>query len=378
MILKDEILPEQIVLLLYDQQVLDRQDGDFEKWQQGSLSTYGLLVQKIQKLEITPADLALDPCSGSAVVVDTDTGKVLACVSYPGYDNNRLSNQMDDEYYYKIYNNESLPLFNRATQQLSAPGSTFKPVTVIAGLQEGVIDDSATVVCDGVFDKVAPALRCWNHAGHGAVTSVAGALQNSCNDYLCEISYRLGMKGNQEFSDEQALDYIQDYAKLFDLDKKSGIELTESSPQITDRYAIPSAIGQGTNNFSTVQLGRYAATLANAGTSFQLSLIYKIDETETETKVESTVNLPASVWEEVHTGMEWYAQSTGTFEGFSIAVAGKTGTAQEVKDRPDHGLFIGYAPADNPEIAVAVRIVNGYTAKYAAECGREILENYFH
>lgn len=378
MILKDEILPEQIVLLLYDQQVLDRQDGDFEKWQQGSLSTYGLLVQKIQKLEITPADLALDPCSGSAVVVDTDTGKVLACVSYPGYDNNRLSNQMDDEYYYKIYNNESLPLFNRATQQLSAPGSTFKPVTVIAGLQEGIIDDSATVVCDGVFDKVAPALRCWNHAGHGAVTSVAGALQNSCNDYLCEISYRLGMKGNQEFSDEQALDYIQDYAKLFDLDKKSGIELTESSPQITDRYAIPSAIGQGTNNFSTVQLGRYAATLANAGTSFQLSLIYKIDETETEPKVESTVNLPASVWEEVHTGMEWYAQSTGTFEGFPRAVAGKTGTAQEVKDRPDHGLFIGYAPADNPEIAVAVRIVNGYTAKYAAECGREILENYFH
>lgn len=219
----------------------------------------------------------MDPCSGSAVVTDTKTGKVLACVSYPGYDSNRLANQMDNNYYYKIYNNASLPLYNRATQQLSAPGSTFKPVTIIAGLEEGVINGSTMVECDGVFDKVEPPLKCWNHMGHGAVNGVVSALENSCNDYLCEVSYRLGMIGNEKFSDKQALNYIQDYAKLFDLDKKSGIELTESKPQITDSYAIPSAIGQGTNNFSTVQLGRYVTTLANEGTSFQLSLIDKID-----------------------------------------------------------------------------------------------------
>ncbi|OUP51167.1 penicillin-binding transpeptidase domain-containing protein [Lachnoclostridium sp. An181] len=377
MVLNNEISPEQIFMVLYEQGVLDRQDGDFEKWQREALSTYGLMVQKIQKLEITPADLALDPCSGSAVVTDTKTGKVLACVSYPGYDNNRLANQMDNNYYYKIYNNASIPLYNRATQQLSAPGSTFKPITIIAGLEEGVIENSTTVMCDGVFDKVVPPLKCWNHAGHGSVTGVASALAHSCNDYLCEISYRLGMTGNNEFSDKQALEYIQDYAKLFDLDKKSGIELPESNPKITDQYAIPSAIGQGTNNFSTVQLGRYVTTLANQGTSFRLSLIDKMDGTETKPKKESTINLSVSTWNSVLAGMEKYAKNTGVFEGFPISVAGKSGTAQESKTRPDHGLFVGYAPAENPQIAVAVRITNGYVAGNAVECGREIFETYF-
>lgn len=288
-----------------------------------------------------------------------------------------LANQMDNKYYYKIYNNASLPLFNRATQQLSAPGSTFKPVTIIAGLEEGVIDESTMVECDGVFDKVDPPLKCWNHAGHGAVNGVDSALKNSCNDYLCEVSYRLGMIDNDEFSDKQALNYIQEYAKMFDLDEKSGIELTESKPKITDNYAIPSAIGQGTNNFSTVQLGRYVTTLANEGTSFQLSLIDKIDGVETSPKVESQIEINKRSWEGVHAGMELYTQSTGIFDGFPISVAGKSGTAQEVKNRPDHGLFIGYAPADDPEIAVAVRIVNGYEAGNAVECGKNIFEYYF-
>jgi len=377
LVLDDEILPEDIIKLLYEQQFLNSEDEDFKNWQSGIISTFELVISKIQKLEITPADLALDPCSGSAVVTDTKTGKVLACVSYPGYDSNRLANQMDNNYYYKIYNNASLPLYNRATQQLSAPGSTFKPVTIIAGLEEGVINGSTMVECDGVFDKVEPPLKCWNHMGHGAVNGVVSALENSCNDYLCEVSYRLGMIGNEKFSDKQALNYIQDYAKLFDLDKKSGIELTESKPQITDSYAIPSAIGQGTNNFSTVQLGRYVTTLANEGTSFQLSLIDKIDGVKTNVKVESTIELEETSWEGVHAGMESYAQSTGIFNGFPISTAGKSGTAQEVKNRPDHGLYIGYAPAENPEIAVAVRIVNGYVAGNAVECGKEIFEHYF-
>lgn len=237
------------------------------------------------------------------------------------------------------------------------------------------IDDM--VECDGVFDKVDPPLKCWNHAGHGAVNGVDSALKNSCNDYLCEVSYRLGMIDNDEFSDKQALNYIQEYAKMFDLDEKSGIELTESKPKITDNYAIPSAIGQGTNNFSTVQLGRYVTTLANEGTSFQLSLIDKIDGVETSPKVESQIEINKRSWEGVHAGMELYTQSTGIFDGFPISVAGKSGTAQEVKNRPDHGLFIGYAPADDPEIAVAVRIVNGYEAGNAVECGKNIFEYYF-
>src|SRR5699024_3760727 len=145
------------------------------------------------------------------VVTDTLTGEVLACVCYPGYDNNRLAGQMDEEYYYSIYNNASLPLYNRDTQQISAPGSTFKPVTVIAAMEEGIINAGTAVVCDGVFDKVAPPLKCWHEAGHGSVSGAASALQNSCNDYLCEISYRLGMGEDGMYSDEQALAVLQEY-----------------------------------------------------------------------------------------------------------------------------------------------------------------------
>lgn len=387
MVMSDRISPEEIVQLLYDQGVLKKKDDTYQAWKSGEMSTYTFVRAKIESLEITPADLALDPCSGSAVVTDTDTGEVVACVSYPGYDNNRLANNMDNAYYYSLSQNASLPLYNRATQQLSAPGSTFKPVTIIAGLEEGVIDTDTTVVCDGVFDKVSPALRCWNHAGHGRVTSVSAALRHSCNDYLCEVSYRLGMKGNREFSDAQALNYLQKYAKLFHLDEKSGIELTESSPQVTDAYAIPSAIGQGTNNFATVQLGRYVNTLANEGDCYNLTLIKTIGKEgdaeagssgETDVQPESHIELSESTWSSVHRGMEMYVESTGVFEGFDIPVAGKSGTAQESRTRPDHGLFIGYAPADEPEISLAVRIVNGYTSENAVACGREILSAYFH
>ena len=193
--MKDVISPGEICQLLYDQEILTKKDDIYRAWKEGKMSAYAFIRAKIESLEITPADLALDPCSGSAVVTDTDTGEVLACVSYPGYDNNRLANEMDRDYYASLSQNKSLPLYNRATQQLSAPGSTFKPVTVIAGLEEGVIEPDTAVVCDGIFDKVSPSLRCWNHAGHGKVSSASLALRHSCNDYLCEISYRLGMKG---------------------------------------------------------------------------------------------------------------------------------------------------------------------------------------
>lgn len=382
MILEDRITPDEVILLLYAQGVLTQKDETYRTWRAGGMSAYAFFRAKIESLEITPADLALDPCSGSAVVTDTDTGEVLACVSYPGYDNNRLANEMDRDYYASLSQNKSLPLYNRATQQLSAPGSTFKPVTVIAGLEEGVIEPDTAVACDGIFDKVSPSLRCWNHAGHGKVSSASLALRHSCNDYLCEISYRLGMKGNKEFSDSQALSCLQSYAGLFHLDEKSGVELTESSPQVTDAYAIPSAIGQGTNNYATVQLGRYVNTIANEGDCYKLTLIRGIGQEEAAANVseetaaqpESHIELSESTWNSVHRGMEMYIESTGIFKGFEFPVAGKSGTAQESRLRPDHGLFIGYAPADTPEVSLAVRIVNGYTSENAVACGREILK----
>ena len=108
--------------------------------------------------------------------------------------------QMDSAYYQKLLKDKSLPLYNRATQQLTAPGSTFKPVTIAAGLQEGVIGADSSVFCDGVFDKVEPSLKCWKHSGHGTVANAPEALQFSCNDYMCEIAYPLqSVTGKKHF-----------------------------------------------------------------------------------------------------------------------------------------------------------------------------------
>ena len=124
-------------------------------------------------------------------------------------------------------------------------------------------------------------------------------------------------------------------------------------------------------------MGRYVTTLANEGTSFQLSLIDRIGEAAKEPETESRIDLPEEVWDNVHAGMEQYAQSTGSFDGLEKSAAGKSGTAQESAKRPDHALFVGYAPAQDPEVAVAVRIVNGYAAGASVECAVSIFNEYF-
>ena len=376
-------------MLLYDQGILPGTDEDYGKLLAGNIDAFSFMKKKLEQLEITPAQLALDPCSASAVVVQEGTGQVLACVSYPGYDQNRLANQMDAEYYNQLLADKSLPLYNRATQQLTAPGSTLKPVTIVAGLQEGVISPDTSVFCDGTFDKVEPPLRCWKHSGHGNVVNASTALQFSCNDYLCEISYRLGLRNGAVYDDALALSGLREYAALFHLDEKSGIELDESMPHITDAYGIPSAIGQGTHNYTTVQLARYVSSIASEGDAFPLSLVKGIADADGELKEggiaskeegivpENRIELPEIVWYTVKTGMVQYAQNNSVLKDMEVSVAGKTGTAQESKRRPDHALFVGYAPAEKPEIAIAVRIANGYASGNAAAAGRSIFHEYF-
>lgn len=383
MLLDDTVSGIEVCNLLYEQSILPVDDSDYETLQNGNMGPYEFLKIKIEKLELTPAQLALDPYSGSAVVIEAKTGKVLACVTYPGYDNNRLANVMDDQYYYQLYQDLSAPFYNRATQQLTAPGSTFKPITVIAGMEEGVIKSGTSKYCDGTFDQVFPALNCWNKSGHGEIVNAASALENSCNDYLCDISYQLGKIDHQGFDDDQALGYLQKYSELFDLNKKSGIEITESSPQISDNAAIPSSIGQGTHNYSTVQLARYANTLATHGTSYKLSLledqgIAPEEHSELTPQIESQIILPDNVWNTVESGMRQFIQSIDLFKDINLSIAGKSGTAQEAKNRPDHALFIGYAPAEEPEITMAVRIANGYASGNAVALGKDILSYYFN
>lgn len=372
-----------ILKLLYEQEVLSKTDPDYPLLMDGEMTDWEFVRRKIRNLEITPAQLALDPCSGSTVVIDPQNGQVLACVSYPGYDNNYLANQMDPDYYRKLSQDLSLPMFNRAVGQLTAPGSTFKPVTVAAGLNEGVIRQDTSLICDGVFDKVSPPLRCWNRAGHGLISSSNDALKNSCNDYLCDITYSYGSRGSGEFSEKEGLKFLQTYSSMFDLDKNTGIELGEAAPHVTDAYAIPSSIGQGTHNYTTSQIARYTGTLANHGISYKLTLIRHISDwdgnilSDFTPRVQSRVDLPESIWANIELGMTDLAASNATLKNLGIQAAGKTGTAEESKKKPNHGWFIGYAPCDRPQIAMAVRIANGYSSGNVVGVGKNIFNYYF-
>ena len=385
LVLNDEILPDDIVRLLYEQQFLNPEDEDYENWNRGLITTFDLLIKKIQKLEITPADLALDPCSGSAVVTDTATGKVLACVSYPGYDNNRLANNMDTDYYRKLNKDLSTPFYNKATQERTAPGSTFKPVTAIAGLSEGVITDNDYIYCGGRFDKLQGApLNCWLLSGHGAL-SIRDGIANSCNVFFSETAYRLGQNAEGTFNDNAAMQQLIKYANLLGLDKKSGLEISEASPQVSNELPIPSAIGQGTHSYTTSQLARYATVLASSGNVYNLSLLDKSTDSDGNLIEDYTpemidhVELSQGIWDDVHVGMEGVITKSnwGIFQDLNVTLAGKTGTAQQSKNRANHSLFIGYAPADKPQIAWAIRIANGYASTNSELVAKDILNYYF-
>ena len=191
-----------------------------------------------------------------------------------------------------------------------------------------------------------------------------------------------GTGKGMEYADSLALNRLRKYAALFCLDEKSGVEIAESAPHITDAYGIPSAIGQGTHNYATVQLARYVNILASEGGAASLSLIKGIADEEgiaAEGEVSGIrkVELPDEVWNTVRIGMVQFAQNNPELKDMGINIAGKTGTAQESPTKPDHGLFVGYAPVEAPEITVAVRIVNGYGSSYATAVGRSILEYCF-
>lgn len=141
-------------MMLYEQNILDKKDNQYDSLKAGSIGAYDFIRSKIQSLEITPGQLGLEPCTGSLVATDPNTGEVLACVSYPGYDNNRLANTMDSDYYSKLLTNQSRPFYNNATQEKTAPGSTYKPLSAITGLTEGVIDVNTYLPCAGVYKKL--------------------------------------------------------------------------------------------------------------------------------------------------------------------------------------------------------------------------------
>ena len=385
-ILNDVVTGREVCLLLYDQGILEYDEETVGKLRSGAYSAYSFMMDKIKNLEITPGQLALEPCSAGCVITDPNTGDVLANVSYPGYDNNRLTNTMDSAYYAELNRDLAGPLYSRSTQERTAPGSTFKPISAVAGLEEGVIRSTDIIHATGVFTEAYGSPTCWiynqYHGSHGNINMV-DAIRVSCNYYFYEVGFRLGGGRSTGYSSDRALAALSKYAAMFGFDHTSGMELPESDPKISDSDGIRSAIGQGTHLYTVSQIARYVSTIANRGTVYDLTLLDKLTDSEGKTiddysaSVYNNIDIADNSWNTIQEGMHQVAENTAAFKDLNLTIAGKTGTAQQSKSHPNHALFMGYAPYENPQIAIAIRIANGYTSANAASMAADIFSYYF-
>ncbi len=270
---------------------------------------------------------------------------------------------------------------------MTAPGSTFKMVSTAAGLEEGVINIGETLYCKGVYniDSLDIEKTCWVYpGGHGRLDSTH-AIENSCNSFFYEVGYRLSTNlMTTKYNEEEGLNKLKKYADQFGLTEKTGLETEENEPKFSDTLPIDSAIGQGSHNYTTIGLARYVNAIANGGKCYNLSLINRVESPDGKvikrnfSTVRNTVDLKDSTWDSIKTGMMLVAQNkTSSLRELNITSAGKTGTAQTSKSRTNHALFVGYAPFENPDISVAVRIAYGYTSANAASLAADVYKYYF-
>lgn len=386
MIKYNDISAKQVCSVLIEQEVVNITEEEKEKFLSGQISAYNFMIFLIENLYITPAQLALDPCSASVVITNTQ-GEVIALVSYPSYDNNRLANSIDNNYYAWLQTDLTRPMWNSATQQKTVPGSTFKMVSATAALEEHVVTTSSHILCRGIFDRFTTnQYKCWIYPSAHGNLNVVGGIANSCNCFFYEVGYQLGISGDTYYSN-LGIDKLYKYADMFGLSEKSGVEIEEATPEVSKDYSVMSAIGQGTNNYTTVGLSRYVTTIANNGTCYNLSLIDKVTDSngnllkDFSPEIRNEVDISSSTWNSIHEGMRQVVEKRsdyGILRNAGINVAGKTGTAEETRKRANHALFVSYAPYENPEITVTTRIANGYTSNYAANLTRDIYLYYFN
>ena len=382
---RTQVTGRLLCMALYEQGVLDWDEAGYNGLASGDENyAYSFFMQRIINIDITPAQLALDPCMASVVVTDVNTGDVKALVTYPGYDNNRIS---DPEYFNKCLNDLSLPLINSATQTNKAPGSTFKPIAAAAVLEEHAIGSDDLVDCTGIYDLVHPSIKCWlGIPGHGPLT-VREAISNSCNYCFAEYGHRLATGEDGSYSTTEGIEKIAKYAAMFGLDRVSGVQIDERAPHISDEDPERSAFGQSTHSFNNVQIARYATALANKGNLYSLNLIDKETDADGVLKQEfsaeqiGTVELSENTWNVIRQGMrDLITDGVGkdVFRGFNtVDIAGKTGTAEEISTRGNHAWFISYAPYEDPEIAVTVNIPFGYSSGNAASLAKSVYSYYF-
>lgn len=389
----------EVCLCLFEQGVLADNPDWINRLKTGDRNTcYEFIREKIVNMELTPAQMALDPCSASCVVTDVHTGEVKALVTYPGYDINRFSETIDAGYYRELTEDLSQPFLNRATQVETAPGSIFKVLTTAYGLEEGVIRADELINDTGTYENLGLNLKCWNKAGHGEL-NVITAIAQSCNFFFSEVGFRISSDSNGQYNALKGIDIIQKYCSQFGLTEKSGVEIAESAPHVTDANPIPSSIGQGTHAYACIHLSRYVTAVASSGNLYKYSLISKVvspkQETlqEYKTTVENHVELKQSTWNAMHLGMEAVVGEPGTYYSTfkeskikqEVGFAGKSGTAEQTKRRANHATFMGYAPAATvlgapyvePEVAVAVAMPNGYGASNAALIFEQALSVYY-
>ena len=336
----------------------------------------------------------------AAVVVDVRTGEPLAIASWPTFDVSTII-----EKYSELMETPNAPLFNRALMGAYAPGSTFKPCVAMAALTDINMDfnTETRIKCEGVFTKYADqgyAPECWiwnsmlpEHYTHGN-DNVTEAIRDSCNYFFYSVGHDLGVET------------MGKYAHAFGLGVPTGIELVETvgnmSSEATHRNYVDdewhigdtmqAAIGQSDSIFSPLQLAEYCATVANSGTRHSASILKEIRSYdyseklyERETEVLSTVDSPEYNWAAVHQGMylvlnDWSLNGKNAEHWVDCAwtVAGKTGTAQKGEKITNDGIFMCYAPYDNPEVAVAIVVERGGAGANVQFMARQIIDAYIN
>mgnify|MGYP001625176757 CR=1 FL=1 len=349
---------------------------------------------------------------GACVVMNVNTGDVLAMASYPNFNPADFVGGISTDAWNNYMNNDEKPLVNKAVQNSYSPGSTFKMITAIAGLETGAITTKTLINDTGVYTKYGVRMNCWYytdyHRGHGPL-NVSQAIEKSCNFFFYETGDRVG------------IDKLAEFARYFGLGVKTGIELpSETAGILADRDSkkelhpespnwnpgdtLNAAIGQGDNQFSPLQMAKYISMLANGGHNIDVSLIKTIRNADgsevSKEEINKFVNQKLGLTDEntgdmdinpdylkaILAGMESVTQdSAGTayvrFKDFGISVGGKTGSAEAGKDADGKDIvnawFVGFAPFENPEIAIVVMVENGLHGNYTAEVARDIMEEYF-
>lgn len=351
-------------------------DTDLQKATEQALETVG---QKI-RAEGDPSGDGKDIQSGAVVVLDVNDNSVLACASWPTFD---LTTYYED--YAELLNAEYNPLFNRALYGGFAPGSTFKPAVAVAALNEKKITPDSTFYCGSWYTYFAnEGVRIHCLANHGDA-NVVYALGKSCNSFFCEMGRLVG------------IETLNSYCRQLGLGVASGVEVGESLGLLAGREereaaggvwypadTSQAAIGQSDNMITPVQLAVYASTLANRGVRYKAHLVrstidYEGNETVVAPEVLSEMTVSDETWDTVREGMLLTATNgtaTRFFVGAEYTFAAKTGTAEAGNGGSDHGVFIGYAPADDPQVAIAVVMENG-TATASGQVARLVLDAYF-